>query len=167
LQKKTHTRRFLNFGFSTIVIAFVMICIVTFCALALLTANSDYRLSKKVADRTTQYYQAQETAYQTLAQIDALLQETYRNSLTRDAYFSDATTALDQFAAEHSDIEFTAADTTTVSYQVAINENQMLCVSLLVCYPPDSGGGFYQLTEWKSVTELPSQEDQPMHLLGS
>ena len=66
-------RSFSNFGFSTILIAFVMICIVTFSALALMTANSDYKLSKKVADRTSRYYLAEKEANQRLLQIDMLL----------------------------------------------------------------------------------------------
>lgn len=62
--------RHTNFGFSSILISFIMICIVTFSALALVTANSDYKLSRKVADRNQQYYLAQEQAYEKLSQID-------------------------------------------------------------------------------------------------
>ena len=39
--------RFSSFGFSSILLIFVMICIVTFATLTLVTANSDYKLSKK------------------------------------------------------------------------------------------------------------------------
>ncbi len=68
---------FSNFGFTTVLIVFVMICIVTFSALAYLTAASDYRLSKKVADRTTDYYQAEEKAYLVLGEIDSALTGVY------------------------------------------------------------------------------------------
>lgn len=37
---------------------FSMICIVTFSALAFVTANSDYKLSKHVADNNSSYYRA-------------------------------------------------------------------------------------------------------------
>ena len=40
---------FSNFGFSTILLTFVMMCIMTFGVLSLITANSDYKLSQKVA----------------------------------------------------------------------------------------------------------------------
>ena len=49
-------REFSNFGFSTILLTFSMICIVTFSALAFVTANSDYKLSKRVADNNSSYY---------------------------------------------------------------------------------------------------------------
>ncbi len=39
-------REFSNFGFSTILLTFSMICIVTFSALAFVTANSDYKLKR-------------------------------------------------------------------------------------------------------------------------
>lgn len=69
-QKEMNQRSFSNFGFSSILLAFVMLCIVTFSALSLLTANADYKLSKKVADKTAAYYQAEEKAYFLLQKID-------------------------------------------------------------------------------------------------
>ena len=60
-----------GFGFSTILLTFVMICMATFCALALMTAQSDYRLSKKVADNSDAYCTAERNAFMTLATIDA------------------------------------------------------------------------------------------------
>ena len=54
--KNKSFRPLTNIGFSTILLAFSMICIVTFSALALITANSDYQLSQKVATKSTNYY---------------------------------------------------------------------------------------------------------------
>ena len=66
-------REFSNFGFSTILLTFSMICIVTFSALAFVTANSDYKLSKRVADNNSSYYRACEKAWDEISQIDAIL----------------------------------------------------------------------------------------------
>ena len=65
-------RSFSSFGFSTILIAFVMICIVTFSVLSLLTANADYKLSQKVAQKSTSHAKAEYAAYEVLAQIDTV-----------------------------------------------------------------------------------------------
>ena len=65
-------RSFSNFGFSTILISFTMICIVTFLALSLITANADYKLSKKTAEKTKEYYAAQESAYNGIADISEI-----------------------------------------------------------------------------------------------
>lgn len=72
-QKEMNQRSFSNFGFSSILLAFVMLCIVTFSALSLLTANADYKLSKKVADKTAAYYQAEEKAYLLLRKLIRIL----------------------------------------------------------------------------------------------
>ena len=64
MNKREHKKApgFSNFGFSTILLAFVMICIVTISALSLLTANSDYKLSQKVAEKNTAYFDAEKKA---------------------------------------------------------------------------------------------------------
>lgn len=48
---------FIHIGFSSILMVFTMLCLVTFATLSLITANSDYRLSLKVAEKTTAYYE--------------------------------------------------------------------------------------------------------------
>ena len=40
----------IHIGFSSILMVFTMLCLVTFATLSLITANSDYRLSLKVAE---------------------------------------------------------------------------------------------------------------------
>ena len=48
-------KEFIHIGFSSILMVFTMLCLVTFATLSLITANSDYRLSLKVAEKTTAY----------------------------------------------------------------------------------------------------------------
>ena len=57
---------FSHFGFSTLLLAFTMICIVTFSALSFVTAHSDYNLSKRVADNNSAYYEASEKSKRTI-----------------------------------------------------------------------------------------------------
>jgi hypothetical protein len=166
-RQKQPVKRFSNIGFSTILITFVMICIVTFCALALLTANSDYKLSKKVADRTTGYFQAEELAYQIIADIDKQLSAIYSAHSGEENYKQNAAEILQKYADEHTDIRFTTDDSLCVSYTIPVTDTQTLSVSLQVCYPPTSDGVFYQLTEWKSITEYPQEDDTSLHLLGT
>ena len=64
----------IHIGFSTILMVFTMLCLVTFATLSLLTANADYRLSKKVAAKTEDYYEADLLAREYLLQIDESLE---------------------------------------------------------------------------------------------
>ena len=84
--KKTRSS-FINIGFSSIVMVFIMICLVTFATLSVLTAHSDYRLSQKMAQKTTAYYEADATARDMAAFIDKELFHIYSDSSTADHYY--------------------------------------------------------------------------------
>lgn len=149
---------FSNFGFSTILLAFVMICIVTISALSLLTANSDYKLSQKVANKNSEYYQAEKIAYEELKKIDALLADAYLSSVSRSSYFTAIEQALNSSGlGTYEDKVFT--------YNIPISEKQTLVVSLLIQYPDDLNDTFYQIKTWKSTYELEVPEDEFLDLI--
>ncbi len=151
---------FSNFGFTTVLIVFVMICIVTFSALAYLTAASDYRLSKKVADRTTDYYQAEEKAYLVLGEIDSALTGVYGHRMKKDTYLKKSRQALDEYAKDHSvSLLIQDKDTLTVSYRIEVSPQEELIVTLKVCYPPEAEGACLKLTGWQTITELQQESD--------
>ena len=163
---KLNERSFSNFGFSTILIAFVMICIVTFSALALLTANADYRLSKKVKQKATDYYKAEETAYKALAEIDALLACAYRDNSDPDLYLSDALRQIEKFGSTQPDLQLVSDASGIVRYTVAISDYQSLQVILQICQPKEADGHFYKLTTWQTNNTAPT-EDNTLHLFGT
>ena len=164
--KELNRRGFSNFGFSTILIAFVMICIVTFSALALITANSDYKLSAKVADRTSCYYTADHKAAIRLQQIDTILSAAYAKSSNRTTYYALARKAL-----KSADLEIrltdASASTLTVSYTIDFGNNQSLDAALNVVYPPESDGTFYKLTSWNTITALPEDTESTLKVIGN
>jgi methionyl-tRNA synthetase len=160
------TKQSFHFGFSTILISFVMICIVTFCALALLTANADYKLSRKVADRTSAYYEAEESAYETLAELDELLSTCYRKTSSQKAYENKAREAAEEYAAKHPDITVSSKEGITLAWEVPSSDTQTLAVSLTVSYPPQNGGSCYTLNEWKTINTAPESETQTYDLIG-
>jgi type II secretory pathway pseudopilin PulG len=152
-----------NFGFSTILLAFVMLCILTFSALALLSANSDYKLSQKAANNNTAYYNAELEAYRTLAKIDYALAASFRDSSDEAAYYSLVKEALPAIC----DGDITeSTDGCRISYAVTIQDGQTLCVTLSICYPVGANDNFYEILEWKSVHEPTDVEEEPFHLMG-
>ncbi len=106
-QERNNGPGFSNFGFSTILLAFVMICIVTISALSLITANSDYKLSKKVAEKNSAYYLAEEKAYEIMAQVDEQLAIAYAQSNTEHDYYKAAESALQSLGYGTYEIEST------------------------------------------------------------
>ncbi len=157
-REKRPAPSFSNFGFSTILLAFVMICIVTISALSLLTANSDYKLSQKVAEKNSSYYQAEAIAYEKLAEIDALLADSYLSSHSENDYFTNVEQAFQQY-----DIGIYSNNIYT--YTVQITENQILYIDLLITYPTHQKDTFYQILSWQSVYEIDLPEDEVLDLI--
>lgn len=157
---KKETRSFSNFGFSTILLSFVMICVVTFSALSLVTANSDYKLSKKVADKTTLYYAAQEAAYAKLQGIDEILIDCYRSSPREDIYFAQLETLLAGYG------NLTCEEGVySLTFTETIADNQHLNVRLLISYPRAQTDTFLEIVEWKSVYTRENPQDAFLDLI--
>lgn len=157
---KKNKNTFSNFGFTTVLIVFVMICIVTFSALAYLTAASDYRLSKKVADRTTAYYQAEEKAYLVLGEIDSILTGVYGHRMKKETYLKKADQALTEYAKAHdASLFLQKKDALTVSCHIEVSAQEELVVTLKVCYPPEAEGTCFEVTGWQTVTEIQQESD--------
>lgn len=57
----------LNIGASSILVVFILLCLVTFSVLSLVSANADLKLSKRVAEHTREYYDATSEAEEILA----------------------------------------------------------------------------------------------------
>lgn len=147
-QNERSSPGFSNFGFSTILLAFVMICIVTISAISLLTANSDYKLSKKVAEKNTAYYLADKQAHEQLESIDQLLATAYANATGSSSYYKAVATSLEA-------LDYGSYDriTGTFCYEVTITEHQMLQVELLIHYPKEKKAPLFEILSWKSVSE--------------
>jgi len=152
---------FSNFGFSTILLAFVMICIVTISAVSLLTANSDYKLSKKVAEKSTAYYKAEEEAYAKLEEIDTLLALAYQVSSDETAYYDTCANRL-----SYLDYGTYKSDnvTHTYSYTIPIANDQDLFVVLTLQYPNSDNDTFYRISRWQSKYETTIHEEKPLDL---
>jgi hypothetical protein len=161
-------KRGFHFGFSTILISFVMICIVTFCALALMTANADYRLSRKVAERTSAYYEAEENAFHMLSDIDRMLNDCYTASSSYDDYMEKTREAAAAYADENTGITVSSDDGTALSWINRYDDSHELSVSVKISWPPENDGSCYTLSEWKTISSAPQSDndDETLDLIG-
>ena len=90
---KKNRASFINIGFSSIVMVFIMICLVTFATLSVLTAHSDYRLSQKMADKTTAYYKADAIARDMLELLDDQLFDIYLKDSSSNGFYENLAVA--------------------------------------------------------------------------
>lgn len=167
MTKNKKERSFSNFGFSTILVAFVMICIVTFSALSLLTANSDYKLSKKAAEKTTAYYKAEAKAYRILANIDNILADSYQYAAAKSNYKSRAVSKIKEYKAGHPNLSLSVDTSGTITYSIPVTDTQTLSVTMQITVPAESDGHFYTLTGWQTLSTPPEPEEETLHLFGT
>lgn len=147
----------INIGSSSMLVVFIILCLVTFSVLSVASANNDRKYSEKIADRTTAYYEASNKAEELLSQIDDKLKQVYEQY--NAGYLSqvpDVLTSID------------GIDTSgfpSVSFSVPINDTQTLSVSLLIQIPEKEGDTFYTITSWKEISTEVWNGDEPMNLM--
>lgn len=137
-QKKSGPEFHINVGSSSILLIFVILCLISFATLSIVSANADARLSRRVAQRTAAYYEACNRAQAGIASIDNTLAAVYADSFDEDEYF---------MAVGHRK-----------TYIVDISDLQTLSVTLDILYPQQEGDPFYRITSWQVITDSSGAE---------
>lgn len=200
-------------GISLMLLIFLSLCLMIFSLLSLSGAAADEKLSRKAANRTTEYYAAVSTANKMLAEIDELLASCLKESEAadrpRDAWkelcgqlptiLADAQTAADtQYLelywnpAEENDTDknntaendipethtgsapnSNSSDGTvsgerstigTLSFDVIVNEGQVLHAELSLHYPEADDDTMYDIIQWKIVNTQEWTADRSQNL---
>ena len=147
----------MNIGTSSVLVAFVLLCLVTFAGLSFLSANSDYRLSRQTADKTTEYYKAGLEADRRLAELDGIL-SSYAAAASESSYYRELG---EQFGDSH---DYTwkndeANGIRTLSFLVNINERQDLSVVLNVLYPSSGDGRCFDIQSYSVIVNSSWQDE--------
>lgn len=143
---KKHSRPLLTIGISSLLLIFVSLCLFTFAVLSLVSARSDYRLSSKIADRTTDYYEASNQAYDLIARLDEVFLSSYEDSLDQEEFFANLAATFSTFPQVSYD-----PNSQELSFQVSIDDKQILSIRLQIYYPTESDDSFYSVHQWQTV----------------
>ncbi len=150
----------IHIGFSTILMVFTMLCLVTFATLSLLTANADYRLSKKVAAK------ADLLAREYLLQIDESLEELHQNYAGQKPFCQEALKRLQEMPMPQGITKSSVPDEMSYGFEIAINDAQTLSVVLQLQEPQSDADCFYTIKQWKTtVMRSEENEEETLHLL--
>lgn len=122
----------INVGSSSILMIFVILCLVSFAALSIISANADYKLTDKIAVRTQAYYNACNEAEETLASLDYVLHEQYATAASKESYY--------------------ASVGTNKSFVIQISDIQALQVDLTIMYPASLEQPLYKIDSWQVIT---------------
>lgn len=159
---------FINVGFSSIIMVFIMICLVTFATLSVLTAHSDYQLSQKSANKTIAYYEADAAARSIMAAIDKELFSLYQSSTSSTDYYAQISSEDFLKELQHNTLTIAIEQTNTVpilTYQVDISDVQTLHVTLRIQYPQTDSECFTSILQWQTITyNEPDESDDYLNL---
>nr|WP_320025561.1 hypothetical protein [uncultured Acetobacterium sp.] len=151
----------LNIGTSSLLVIFIVLCLVTFATLSVVSAHADYKLSQTLDDRTKNYYLASNQAESTLNTIDNRLLFIYHNSSSELDYFNKCQEQLKQPGDEFN---YNPANR-SISYTQVISSNLVLTVALNVIYPNSENNRFYKLTSWQESNTASWQPDNSLNLM--
>lgn len=188
---------FFNIGASSLLVIFLILCLVTFAILTLTSAKSDADFAEKLAHHKMNYYAACNTAESTMDEIDAILADAWqlsdtdtgKNSINNDSSQPDSTsndssqpdltssdtaavfteietqlTALDSREQLQLSMDFTQSEP-TISYTVAIDDKQNLCVTLTLAAAPAKGEAYYRISQWQVQSSGEWKGDQTLNLM--
>lgn len=149
---------FSSIGITSLVLIFVMLCLLTFSVLSLVTARADLRLSQKNAERTSAYYDAENRANDILLSVISCIEE-YKDSPDASVFYQKLRERLDG----QNGILFTGAD--SLEYEVLLDKEQLLSVSLEISYETYDDGSHYRILAWNTVSTHEWESDSSLPLL--
>ena len=139
-------------GIISIFLIFICLCLTCFCVLTFLSASVDKKYTDKRTEETDKYYAADKKARLILKEIDEAVSESLSNDMPLDF--------IAQIVDEMEDVSVQVlGDTMNVSYQVAIDDDKNIAVSIGV----DKEGKF-SIESWNTVANTGIIIDEPLNL---
>ena len=152
-----------NIGSISLLMIFIILCMVTLAALSLSSAASEANTARKFADHNTKYYQADNQAEETLDIIDGILAESY--TADSASYFTEVNTRLAKLSTNITLDISTDNKSATLDYITSVDDSQSLEVKLTLTDPFTTSGGLYKITSWKEVKTSNWNADNSMKLI--
>lgn len=149
-----------NIGSVSLLMTFIILCLVIFATLSLSGAVSEYQYSQKVAQHNQDYHQASNEAVRILREIDRLLHAAYEAE--PDIYYAVIEEQLSGMGELHVDF---SEELPTVTYEIPVSNSQTLKVILTLNPPDQMKYGYYSITTWQEVPSSEWNGDDSLNLL--
>ncbi len=153
----------LGVGTSSILMIFVLLCLVVFAVLSFVSANADWKLNDKLAKRTSAYYEACEKAQDFLEEIDSRLDKLYMENPSMDQYTSACRSYLETIAG-HTSLE-SDSDRFSFYFTETLSDEQYLAVTISIPFSPVPGGHYYKITAWQTKASQAWDPDTHLNVL--
>ena len=136
---RSSDRPTVTLGMSSLLVVFLILCLVTFAVLTLSGARSDYEFSERLSDRRQAETAAENEAQKILAQVDRRLAECSENGTEPN---------LDDLGVK--------IEKNRIFWETSVDEGQSLMVELTIT---DEGEHYCEITAWKLVSTTERSED--------
>lgn len=152
-------------GYSFMLTIIIILTLVIFAVLSLSASLRDYDYSRRVAEKTTAYYEANTRAYDILSRIDEIFAGagSLEEGLAGMAELPEVTVLGE---AEISGEEGLKDCSGAVSYEVEVKENQKLEV-LLGVTEGKNGKACYRIVKWKEASSGSWEGGTTLPVIGS
>lgn len=167
---------FVNIGSSSLLVIFLVLCLVTFAILSLSSARSDYSFSERLAAHRANYYEASSKAEDVTGEIDQILCETaeeidlagHNDAAGKEKialYYAAVDSALDDMQINGTAVQLEQEDGgCSVVFRIPAEEGQELFVRLQVndCWSQET---YYEVKTWKIISTGRQEEEKPLNLM--
>lgn len=136
----------LNIGLSSILLIFVVLCLVSFAILSLVSANADKKLSIKMLERNRIYYEVSNHFEADCALLHDTLNDIYSKSKNEKEYYK-------------------SIGETTHTYQYVLSDLQYLEIIVEYLYPSTPHDPFYKIVSRKIVTDDSIEYDTHLNVI--
>lgn len=133
-----------NVGSASILLIFIVLCLISLSILSLSSSLSDYRLSKKVSERQTSYYEACNKAEREFAILDS--------NLSNDS-------------ASISEVEFYEKYGYSYSLVYPVSDIQSLYITIHPSYQKLQNSHFYSVSRWQTIVNNDIIYDESLHVM--
>lgn len=139
---KTKKQAFVQAGLPSLLVIFIVLCLVTFAVLSYVSAKRDYSLSQKTADRVQLYYETDLKARAELLSVEIQLYDIYSQLPRREEslFLQECRKAFPDMTGN------------SLSFQIPYGESQALLVELSLLLPQSEEDSPYQITKWQVIT---------------
>lgn len=135
----------IHVGSASILLIFIVLCLVSLAVLSLASASADDRLSQKIANREVAYYEACNQVEANLQVLDQKLLASYQQCPTQQEYLA--------LASQYQ-----------LTYVIPISDIQSLKVEVTPVFPTNDQPHFYEIVCWKTIMSAPLEYDDSLHV---
>ena len=156
-----------NIGSVSLLMIFIVLCMVTLSALSLSSAVADRNSAERLAIHNTEYYEASAQAEATLNKLQKTLSGILEHSTDPADYYKQVETACESGTFPDGIVLTESDDQPILHFEVPVNGQQSLYVKLQLMDPADSGPErcFWQILAWQEIPTSDWNADNTLTLI--